>query len=238
MSPVAPPVAPASPPPRKLGCWFYGCTALFVLTILGLVGIYFGGRYVVRQARDAYTASQPAALPEVEISASEWTNLQQRIDVFAEALEKGESKELVLTEREINAFLANDPKLTNIAERVHVTIKDDQLGGQVSFPIPEDDVFQMLGLSGRYFNGTATFDVSLSDGNLHVYLEKLEVNGKPVPDELMTEFRKKDLAQDVRDPDARAAIRKYESVNVEDGKLILKSKGSDDSPAPPGDPEP
>ncbi len=74
---------------------------------------------------------------------------------------------------------------------------------------------------------------SLFDGELIVHLDALEVNGKKVPDEMMTEIRKQNIAKDAaKDKDFAAMLRKVQSLEIKDGKIILKVRAK---PADSGD---
>ncbi len=78
-------------------------------------------------------------------------------------------------------------------------------------------------LKGRYLNGQADLKASLFDGELIVHLDALEVNGKKVPDEFMTELRKQNIAKDAaKDKKFAEMLRKVESLEIKDGKIILK----------------
>ena len=58
---------------------------------------------------------------------------------------------------------------------------------------------------GRYLNGKADLKASLFDGELIVHLDAIEVKGKPVPPEFMTEIRKQNIAKDAaKDKDVAA----------------------------------
>lgn len=223
-----PPTIPAAPPrPRRLGCWFYGCTTLLVLVVVGVVGVILAVRALAKNFRDNYTSTQPLKMERVELPPAEWTNLQQRIQAFSKALDQGESHELVLSERELNAFIDTDPKFKEVADRIQATIQGEQIGGQVSFPLPNVSFFKWTGLGGRYVNGHATFEVDLDNGELEVMLREMTVNNKPIPKEFAQEFQKKNLAQDMQqDADTQAAIKKYDSIKVTNSTLVLKSKAA------------
>ena len=65
-----------------------------------------------------------------------------------------------------------------------------------------------------------------------VMLESIEVNGKKPPDEMLAPLRQENLAKDAyKNPKNAEMIRKLESLEVKDGKIILKvrAKGSTSS---------
>ena len=58
---------------------------------------------------------------------------------------------------------------------------------------------------------------------------------KPLPAIILNELKKKNLAQDLnQDPQSRGVLGKLESVDVRDGKVVIRSKpsGASTSPTP------
>ena len=151
--------------------------------------------------------------------------LHARVDAFREALDSGKPTEpLVLDSDDINVLIADNPDLR---DKVHVDLEGDKVKGQVSFPL---EGIGLPAFKGRYLNGKATLKVSLEDGFLRVTLDALEVKGKPVPATFIDQLRTKNLAEDVsRNPENAEAIRKLESIQVEDGKVIIKARAREDA---------
>ena len=124
-------------------------------------------------------------------------------------------QELALTAEEINALIATEEKMRG---RVHVSIEDGELTGEISIPT---DGFP--GGSGRFLNASAAFEVSMDDGILFVRINRAVVKGEPVPESIMEGLRQQNLAKDVYKDEANAEmLRKFESIRVEGDKLILK----------------
>ncbi|MBM3879602.1 MAG: hypothetical protein FJ387_07750 [Verrucomicrobia bacterium] len=202
------------------GCFFYGCLAVVVLVLVGLLTTYFGFRYAVGKFADAYTETAPVALPKVELSAAEALELQQRVKAFKTAVDNGTAAEpLVLNERELNGLIATSPDLAEIKDRVYLSLEGDQVTGQVSIPL---DKFPLARLRGRYLNGSATFAASLENGVLIVTLQSLDVKGQAVPEAFLMQMRKENLAKDAyRNPEAAAWIRKLDRLAIQDGRVTI-----------------
>jgi hypothetical protein len=217
-TPLVPPVAP-----KKRGCLFYGCISLalaFVLVmILGYVGFQYA-RKSVRNLVENYTDAQPVAVDTVELPKEEAAELQKRLTAFQQALDRQErQEELVLSEQELNALIAQNQ---NLKGKVQAHIEGDRVRGRISWPLED---IGPIKLNGRYLNGLATFGVGLTNGQLSITVDDVEVNGKPLPSTLMTELKKKNLAQDaVKDPQAAENISKFSSIEVRDGRITLKNK--------------
>jgi hypothetical protein len=210
--------------PRQHGCFFYGCvitSVLIVLLILALaIGAYLAYRAINRTVEE-YTSTTPRELPKLQITEEERKNAVERFKEFREAVKEGTATEpLVLTSEDLNALVAEVPELKG---KVYFTIEEGKIKGQVSMPL---STFVDIGMTrGRYLNGEAEFKASLSDGVLVVTLDSIEVNGKRPPEEAMSNFRQQNLAKDIyKDPDNAEMIRRFESIEIKDGKIIIKPR--------------
>ena len=210
-------------PSRKRGCWLYGCVGAILLVLILGVLVIVGYRYALKGLVGAYTDSAPAPIERVEIPAPQLSDLQQRVAAFTTALEKQDvSRELSLSADDINALIASTPAFQYWKDKLHVLIEGDRLKGQVSMPLKD---IGLLKLNSRYLNGMASFKVSLDNGRLQVKLEEVAVKGRPLPGPVITEIKKQNLADNFQgDPETAARIEKFESIRVQDGKLILKSR--------------
>jgi hypothetical protein len=214
--------SPTPPPARKgRGCFFYGCLTCLVLLVIVCVMAFFAVRFVRNRIND-YTQSAPMKLPRVEMPDAEFKQLEGRVKSFGEALDQGKPTEpLMLTERDVNALIVNAPNTKELADKVYVSLTGDQVKGQVSIPLTG---LGWLG-RGRYLNGDATFNVSLENGVLIVTAREIRVSGTPLPDSVMSQVRQENLAKEAyKDPKNAEAIRKLESIQVQDGQVIIKAR--------------
>jgi hypothetical protein len=210
-----------SPAPKRRGCFFYGCLTAVVLLLLAGLLVFF----VIRFARNKFnslTDSQPLKMPKVEMTDTEFQILQQRVKAFGGALEQGKALEpLTLSERDLNALIALSGNTKELADKVHVSLNGNQVKGMVSIPLSG---LGWLG-KGRYLNGEATFKVSLENGVLIVTAEDIRVKGQPIPESVMSQLRHENLAKDAyKDPKNAEAIRKFESIQVEDSQVTVKAR--------------
>ena len=221
-------------PPRQRGCFFYGCIIAIVLTVLAaiFVGIllFVGYRYLGQKVQE-YTADAPEKLPALEMSDNDRSAVKDRWDAFRKAVEAGTASEpLVLSSDDLNALIEQNPELKG---KIYVKVEGDEVKGQVSIPL---DALPLPMFKGRYLNGKAQIKASLFDGELIVHLEQIEVKGKPFPPEFMSELRKQNLAKDAaKDKDTSAMLRKLESLEIKDGKIILKIRAKPSGAGSPKD---
>jgi hypothetical protein len=225
---------PPQPMPKQRGCFFYGCiiaSILAVLCVIFMAVIAFFTYRFVHKLVDEYTATAPRELPKLDMSAEQRQAVKDRVEAFWKAVEAGTPTEpLVLTSDDLNALIEDNPDLKGV---IYVKVEGEEIKGQVSIPL---DKLNIGMVRGRYLNGEADLKASLKDGVLIVTLDSIEVNGKRPPDEMMKGIREQNLAKDMYKEEKNAnLIRKLESLEVKDGKIILrvraKPSGTSDSPA-------
>lgn len=231
------PFSEANEPPKPgHGCFYYGCITAIVLSVLLMVVIalsgYFGYQAYLKVVRQ-YTSTTPVTLPKVEMSKEDRESLRGRIEAFKKALDEGEETEpLVLNGDELNVWLADE---SEVADRVYFVLEGDKLKGQISLPLDE---FALPGLKGRYLNGKAAFTASLRDGRLDVRADSVEVNGQPLSQQLLAGFGKANLAEDAaKQPENAQLLNKLESLQIKDGKLVIKAKPAEERRNEPTKPE-
>ena len=207
--------------PRR-GCFFYGCITGLVLLVI-VLGALMVGLHYVRKVVNQFTEAQPIELPAVQMSQSEIDKLKQRVETFQKAVrEQSPAEPFVLAGDDINALIASLPELKAFKGKFYVSLEGDHVKGEVSVPSRE------MGLSmfkGRYLNGSATFNLSFSDGALAVRPQTILVKGSPVPEVYMQEIRKQNLTAGVtNNPAAMAVLKGLEGIQVKEGKLVVVPK--------------
>lgn len=213
----------ADPQPQKRrGCLFY----LGIIGIISLIvfafGAYFGLRYahgLVGQLTDA----QPAQLPTSQLPEAQMFQLKDRVATFRDAVKDGEPTEpLELSGDELNALIATDPAFASLKNHLYVTINGSELSAQISFPAED---LGLVRLRGRYVNADGVFDVRLANDELRIMALSLTEKGKPLPRNIMREVARENLADRVnQDPRASAGLKKLQSIEVKDGKLVITAK--------------
>jgi hypothetical protein len=228
-----PPIAPATEPAKRRGCFFYGCITVLIVMILVGIAFFFAVRYTVNkigQIVEQYTETTPMTLPAVQMSATDYEQLDKRVTAFADAVNARKATQpLVLTGEEINALIANNPAWKGLKGKVYVTIEGDQIKGKVS--IPMDDLAQVPLLSrlkGRYLNGSAAFKVALANGVLVVTIQSLEAKGQSPPPQVMAQLQSVNFAQNsAQDPKTQEMIGRFESIEIKDGKITIKVRAKE-----------
>ena len=203
-------------------CLIVACSFLLLVCIVSGVALYIGAKGAINKYVGAYTEEQPRALPRVDLAQDAIDSVIERADRFAEAVSNGEpTGSLVLSSEDINTLIQHHPNWTDLSDKVYVSIEDDKIRGEISIPLEElTPMFR-----GRYLNGSAAFTVSLANGRLFVFLESAEVKGKSIPEPLIQEMRKENLAKDTgQDPEFASVIQELDSVEVAGGKLTIRAE--------------
>ncbi|MBU4198809.1 MAG: hypothetical protein KKG09_04155 [Verrucomicrobia bacterium] len=217
------PVLPPVPKRGGMGKWLgIGCVVVIVILIIGSILAYAFVKMLVTGLVNQYTDTQPRNLPQLVISEAQGRAICARVDAFQAALQAGQPAEpLVLTANDINALIQYHPKWKAMAGVINVTLDNNKIRGEVSIPL--EKITQKA--KGRYLNGTGVFTIQLMDGRLLIFLDALEVKGKPVPEEFMKPLRSENLAKDANtDEKSSAAIAKFESITVQNGQIRIVPK--------------
>jgi hypothetical protein len=204
------------------GCFFYGCISGAVLLVILLGGLLLGLHYMKRMVL-RYTDTKPVELPTVQMSQAEMAQAKERFEAFRQSVrEQHATKPLTLTADEINALIASGSDQQSLKGKLYVSLDGDQVKGELSVPLQEVGLSMF---SGRYLNGSATFNVSFQDGRLAVTPQSIKVKGEPLPEFYLREIRKRNLAVALtNDPGTAAVLKGLEEIQVKDGKLVLAPK--------------
>ncbi len=214
-------------PPKKRGCLFYGCLTLIIVGLavaaMITIGIFYAKKKLLALVDD-YTDAAPQTIETITYPPPERAALQTRLTAFKEAIDKSRAgDELVLTATDLNVLIGENADLKG---KLFVTFEDDQVKAKVAMPL--DAVSEALGfqkLKGRYLNGAGALRVALEAGQLDVRVESIQVRNKPLPAIIMTELKKNNLARDAnRNPEQAKELQKYDSLRIQDNKLIIRSK--------------
>jgi hypothetical protein len=216
-------VTTESNPPKRRGCFFYGCLSLVVIALLavvaGIVGFFVVKNTAARWINE-YTETTPALVEQLEYPKARMDALNARLAAFKDALDQGRAEtELVLTADDLNALIATSPEWRG---KVFVRIDDDTITGDVSILLSD---IGPLKLKGRYLNGTATLKLALENARLDVRVQGVKVRGKALPAMILARLKKENLAAQIQnDPKVAADIARFESIQVTNSQVILRNK--------------
>ncbi len=202
------------------GCFWWGCLTLIIVIVGAIVALFFGAKYALNKVVDTYTVTAPMDLPKMNLATADGERILANVKEFVDGVKRGETRApLVLSGEELTAALIKQEP--TLQDRVYLTVEDNKLRAQISFPLDS------FGYEGRYINGWATFNGGLANDRLEVYLEDAEFNGKPLPEEILTRARNQNFGKDAYDKKENADfLKKLESIQLENGKVKITAKPS------------
>ena len=134
--------------------------------------------------------------------------------------EEGASRELALTEREVNALIAkNYPEL---AETVAVDLSNNLVSLKVVHPVEEDMAF----LGGKTIRVKMGIGLGYAEGKASVILKGVSLGGIPIPNAWLGDLKGRDLVQAFGEDGSfwKQLSDGLEDLKVMDGQLRLKLK--------------
>lgn len=215
---------PVPPPAKGRGgnnCLLFGCVGIALVGILLLFATLGFGWWGFQNLVGQFTEAEPRQLPVASITPEEYEAAAERYQAFLEAARENTPARISLTAREINGLIQSHPDLRGIRGNVYIRIDDDNIGGEISYPFPDDIPF----IGGRYLNGSATFRLEMLGGRPALFFESIEVAGNPVPDELLQGLRQENLLDEfAQDPEVNRVLSRIESIEVADGRIELVTR--------------
>ena len=173
------PFTPYQTPPKSPhgSCVLRGCLVLVIVAML--LGVVLGGTgwYLYHGARPFLTA-QPVAIQTFQGGEAAAAALQQKLASFQQSLAAGQKDTLVLTGDDLNALVALDPNLSKYRDRVFLSLENNQIVAETSFPYTDDS--NLPADQRVYINARAVLNASYSGGDFAFLLARLEpIHGPP-----------------------------------------------------------
>ncbi|WP_303901224.1 hypothetical protein [Thiohalomonas denitrificans] len=133
--------------------------------------------------------------------------------------EEGASREIVLTEKELNGLLARN---TDLAHRLAIDLADDLATAELLVPL--DPEFPLLG--GRTLKVTAGMEMRYARDRPVIILKGVSVWGVPVPNAWLGNMKNIDLVQEFGTERGfwQAFADGVEEIEVEEGELRIELK--------------
>lgn len=190
--------------PRKKGgsCLLKGLIGLLIL------GLIFGGLW--------WWFNRP--IHPVVLTAREKAVVEAKVDAIQAPVEpkyeKG-SKEIILTERELNGLLNDN---TTLGKSVRLELATNAIHARVETDLDPD--LPIVG--GRRLKARARFIVSQSPGQAALVLDDVTVWGISLPNDWLAGMKGKDMLGDILGGERGGRIPGVEEFKVESGRLIIR----------------
>lgn len=133
--------------------------------------------------------------------------------------EEGAGREIVLTEREVNALLA---KNTDLARKLAIDLSDDLASMKLLLPLDED----LPVVGGKTLKVTAGLRLAYVDGRPVVALKGISIWGVPLPNAWLGNLKNVDLVKEFGGTEGfwRAFAAGVDEIKIEEGSLRFRLK--------------
>ncbi len=199
-----------------LGCLGGGCLVLIIGIIVAvvMVGSFTSKLKGLAEDQPSVQAYQPSEA-ESELLEAKWRK-------FSATLEAGKTAELELSANDINTAISTLDQFKQFKGKFFVRIEGDLLSAQASIPVLQK------GGPTKYLNCEITGNAKIADGNLELYAKEIRVKGEPLSGRLawlLQNMTKGNLTPNFSwQPKNQELIQDIESMEVKDGKIILRFK--------------
>ncbi len=133
--------------------------------------------------------------------------------------EKGASREILFTERELNAMIA---KNTDLASKVAIDMADDLISARLRIPLDQD--FPMFG--GKVLRAAAGLELAYHNSQPVVILKGVKLMGVPIPNAWLGGLKNIDLVKEFGGDEGfwKLFADGVESIETLDGQLKITLK--------------
>ena len=133
--------------------------------------------------------------------------------------EVGASREITLSERELNALLA---KNTDLADKLVIDLSQDMASAKLLLPMEED--FPVLG--GKILKVTAGLELAYAHERPVVVLKGISIMGVPMPNAWLGGLKNVDLVSEFGGEQGfwKAFADGVDEINVKEKKLLIRLK--------------
>lgn len=160
---------------------------------------------------------EQVAIPETTTPKKDFNN-QGKLNPESYS-EKGASREISLSEREINGLLA---KNTDLAQKIAVDLAEDLISLRLLLPVDPD--FPIMG--GKTIRAKAGAELAYREGKPVVILKGISLMGVPVPNAWLGGIKNIDLVQEFGGNQGawKSFADGVETIQVKEGQLYIKLK--------------
>lgn len=200
----SPPVLPATeiPPARKKSSCLPVAIILIVLLLAGAAAAYFWYNRPI----------QPVELSKQEVEA-----IEEKIGSIEAAPAEPEyvpgSKEIVLTERELNGLINHN---TQLGDKLKLTLITDEIHARIETDMDQD----VPVVGGKRLKAKARFLVQSVEGKPSLVLDDLTVWGASLPNDWLGGMKGKDLLGEIFG--SGGGLGGIEDIRIDRGQLVIR----------------
>jgi len=161
--------------------------------------------------------TEQTSIPEATTPKKDF-NKQGKLNPEAYS-EKGASREISLSEREINGLLA---KNTDLAQKIAVDLAENLISLRLLLPVDPD----LPVMGGKTIRAKAGAELAYREGRPVVILKGISLMGVPVPNAWLGGIKNIDLVQEFGGNQGawKSFADGVETIQIEEGQLYIKLK--------------
>ena len=177
--PLYPSQTPQRPSGRGGSCFLKGC--IVVVVVLMFLGVALGGLgWYASRFVGAYFTRDQKPIHKVEDGEAKFAAAQAKLAKFNQTVAAGHPDVLILTADDLNGLVARDPRLADERNRLYLSIVNNQIVAETSFPVNEDQSARSD--QKLYVNARLVLDASYASGDFTFQLARFEsLDGRPLP---------------------------------------------------------
>lgn len=190
-----------SPNKKKRVSCLMVAVVVFLLLVLSAAGAYWWYNRPIKP---------------VELSQEEVRAVEKKVEIIeAEPGYEAGSKEIVLTEREINGLINEN---TSLGEQLNLTLATGEIHARVESDLPED----VPVIGGKRLKARARFLVETLEGRPSLVLDDVSVWGASLPNDWLGGMKGKDLLAEIFGE--KGTLSGIEEIRIERGQLVIRLK--------------
>lgn len=171
----------------------------------------------------------PDEFKPVRLSDTEQHTLDKKLDALdfdnsgrlkpEKYSEQGAERNIVFTEKELNALLASN---TDLARKLAIDLSEDLVSAKLLIPVDED--FPVFG--GKTLKVKTGVEFAYKEARPVVILKGISIMGVPLPNAWMGGIKNIDLIHEFGNEDGfwKSFAQGIENIKVADGQLFIKLK--------------
>ena len=223
-----------APVKKRSGCKT-GCLIILFIILLSIAALFYIVNRGLNSVVESMTTTTPIAVTVVSVDPAVAASATTKFDNAHSAFEHDQPIDVRFTASEVNNLIASHPDFEILRGKIYVELKDNSADVSFNFPLGLiTETFPKLkwlgfDVTGRHMNGRTVGSFALRGEEFLMKIAELEFNGQRAPAEVISQLNDglvKKGAVDSKNPEVKEFFDKIEVIAVENGELVVKSKGS------------
>jgi hypothetical protein len=207
-----------------------GCFVLAFVMLL-ITGAIFWGAYSTYQGVYQMTSPHPRSFEPIP-SVNEQNAVRLKWKALENSLQNGDSAEFRFTADDLNAWFFADGKNSDLIPHLRFRLIDDWIVAEVSVPLNFTAEVPLLpSLRNRFFNGKIAARLAVDKNELKISSLDIEGNDHRLPWLFTGQGYRNTVTRSLEEgirarvPDGDIFLARLESINIENGQIVVRFRG-------------